>query len=171
MSCSLCSMLWIQVSAKLLLLSWHFESDEFCFFTSKSQSPEDFFSKWINSLLWQKVEVVSSYLAIICAKRNQFRLVSTLTILTEVKHICEGGTFVCNEEKISNIIVVGPAYLCVSIQLSLYKWLAPISWVPDHIFTIIEIICTHSDHQVMCTLPLNSLGLGTLMSIDYGGRR
>jgi len=89
-SCRLGPVLWIQVSTELLFLSWYSESNELCFLASESETSHDFLPEWVNCLLWQKVEIVSAYFTIVVAEWNKLRLFSTLTRLTEVKHLCEG---------------------------------------------------------------------------------
>ena len=135
-------MWWVQVSAELLLLSWHFESNEFGILTGESECPEDLLSEWIHGLLGQEIEVVRALLAVVGAEWNELWSFTALTVLTKVEHLREGRTFVGNEEQVRNIIVVRPAHLRVGVELRLNEWLAPVSWVPNHVLTIVEIIGT-----------------------------
>ena len=81
-------------------------------------------------------------LSVVSAKWNKLWIFSALTHLTEVEHLREGRTFVGNEEQVRNIIVVRPAHLRVGVELCLHEWLAPVPRVPNHVFTIVEIIGT-----------------------------
>ena len=142
-------MLGKKVRAELFFLSWYPESNKFCSLTSVSETSDKLLFHWINGLLWHEVEIMSAFLSIVIAKWNEFGLGTTLTRCTEVEHLSKGRAFVCDKEKVGGVVIMSPAHLSIGIELCLLNWLAPISRIMNHVFTIIEIGGTNRNLQTM----------------------
>ena len=103
--------------------------------------------------------------AIVIAERNKLWEATSLTFVTEVHHLREGGSLVGHKEQVCNVIVVNPRNLGIVIQLSLLNRFAPVSWIVHHILTFVHVASTNWNLQSVRALPCYALSFWTLVSI------
>lgn len=158
-------MLWEKIYAEFFSFSGYLESNKLSFLACESETSYKLLSKWINGLLWQKVEIMSSLFAVVVTEWNELWLCASLAFLAEVHHLRERWPLVCYEEQVCNIIVVNPHHLWIRVKLCMGQWFAPVSWIKYHILTIIWITCSNGNLQSMSAFPGHTLSFGAHMSI------
>lgn len=82
-------MLWEKIYAEFFSFSGYLESNKLSFLACESETSYKLLSEWINGLLWQKVEIMSSLFAVVVTEWNELWLCASLAFLAEVHHLRE----------------------------------------------------------------------------------